>query len=233
MPQERNFFAVWVPPHYKSGRVMVAVPGTSGSPYEALKDEIPKAGEFDYMAVAIHWNYPKRGGFLNAKDLYRNILQMLTYLQDRYGNDLSSVAYTGFSRGAAISYEVAYLDADSEKIFDLFIAHSGGIPKDFRVEAKNSEATPDRFFYDLANHQLGEHPLQGTKFFLYSGDQDESWGITMSEQVEYASQLIKENGGEVVEYVRDPQGTHAGFLYTPEINEKAIRHFMELTPGKS
>lgn len=69
--------------------------------------------------MAVSW-FSRERGFFAAQDLYRNILQALNFIREKTGNDLSSVAYTGFSRGAAVSYEVASLDAKSEKIFDLF-----------------------------------------------------------------------------------------------------------------
>ncbi len=230
MPAERNFFAYWVPPDFRSGRIIVAVHGTGGNPYEELKDEIPMAEKFDYLVVAINWYSPQKG-FLSAKDLYRNILYSLDYIKEHYQNNLESVAYIGFSRGGAVSYEVAYLDAQTDRLFDIFIAHSGGIPKDFRIEARNPLSRADRFFRDLAANKLGPEPLKGTKFFLYSGDLDESWGLKMSEQMGYASELIERNGGRVVEWVRKAGGNHAGFRKDRSINEKAIRHFIDLTSG--
>jgi predicted esterase len=227
-PEENNFFAYWVPPNYRSGRVMVAIHGTGGNPYEELKDEIPMAEEFDYLVVAVNWFSPKKGYF-KARDLYRNILEALDYVKGEAGIDLDAVGYIGFSRGGAISYEVAYLDAQDEKIFDLFIAHSGGIPEDFKVEARNPGAAADAFFSNLAQEKLGPNPLEGTKFFLYSGDKDESWGLRMSRQMDYASTLITRNGGQVVEWVRKPDGSHAGLRMDRSINRKAVRHFIKLT----
>lgn len=232
MPAEQTFFTYWIPPDYKSGRIVVSVHGTGGNPYIAIRDEIGDAGKFDYLAVAISW-FSKERGFFPAKDVYRNILQALDFVRSEFGNDLSAVAYIGFSRGAAISYEVAHLDAAGENVFDLFISHSGGIPLDLRIEALNPDSKPDPFFSWLTNGEPGSEVFKGKKFFLYSGDKDESWGPTMSRQVEHAKQLIEGGGGEVLEWVRDSEGGHAGFLRDPAIKEKALRYFIDLTPRGS
>lgn len=228
-PRKNNFFAYYIPPNFSSGRIMVAVHGTGGNPYEELKDEISLARKFDYMVVAMNW-FKQDTQYFKAKDLYGDILQALDYIQKQTGNDLTRVGYIGFSRGSAISYEVAYLDARTERMIDLFISHSGGIPKDFKVEAKSRDAQADEFFAQLANGRLGEAPMKGTQFFLYSGDQDEQWGLEMSQQMAYAKELIEKNGGRVLEWVRRPDLGHAGLRLDRSINEKAVRYFMEATP---
>ena len=225
---ENNYFAFWIPGTAKGKRIMIAVHGTGGNPYEELKDELPLAKHFDYIVVAVNW-FTRERGYFEARDLYRNILKALEFIRSEYDNDLSQVGYIGFSRGSAIAYEVAHLDAKTENLMDLFICHSGGIPRDFRIEAKSANSHPDDFFYKLANGSLGADALKGEKFFLYSGDKDANWGATMSDQMQYASDLIKNSGGQVMEWVRDPNGTHAGLRTQPYINEKAIRWFIQIT----
>ena len=228
-PKENNFFVYYVPPDYKSGRVMVAVHGAGSNPYDELMAEIPMAKQFDYLAVAVNWGKPG-SGVMNADALYRNIQMALAYLQKKESNSLEKVAYIGFSRAAAVSYEIAYLDAHKWHLFDLFIAHSGGIPADYRVEPKRAGAEPDAFLVKLVQGRLGPAPLKETAFFLYSGDKDEDWGLRMSEQVENAEKLITQNGGTVVERVRRTDLGHAGLRSDPSINEKAVRAFIERTP---
>ncbi len=233
MPEEDTFFTYWVPPHYQSGRIVVSVHGTGGNPYIAIRDEFKTAEEYDYIAVAVSWFSPGRG-FYKAQDLYRNILEALSFIQTKYKNDLSSVAYIGFSRGSAVSYEVAYLDAHGENLIDLFISHSGGMPRDYKVEAKKSNAGTDSFFEQLGEDKLGPDVFKGKKFFLYSGDKDEAWGggNGMSKQMEYAKQLIETHEGQVLEWVRDPNGGHMGLLKNPEIKAKALHYFLDLTSKK-
>ena len=107
------------------------------------------------------------------------------------------------------------------------------MPLDLRVEAKNPDSKTDPFFSGLVNGQLGKEVFKGKKFFLYSGDRDESWGLTMSRQLEHAKQLIEAHGGQVLEWVRDPEGGHLGLIKNPAIKEKALRYFVDLTSGSS
>lgn len=230
MPEEKTFFTYYIPPGWKSGRIIVSVHGTGGNPYIAIRDEFETAKQYDYLAIAVSWFSPDRG-FYKGKDLYRNILQALQFIQQKTGSDLSKVAYIGFSRGSAVSYEVAYLDAHGENLIDLFISHSGGIPSDYRVEGKNPNAGEDDFFKLLGENQLGPDVFKGKKFFLYSGDKDQAWGGNngMSKQMGYAKELIESHKGQVLEWVRDPNGGHMGLLTHPEIKAKALNYFIELT----
>ena len=230
LPEERNFFAYWVPENYRSGRVVVAVHGTGGTPYEELKDEIPMAKQLDYMVVAVNWFSPKEG-FLTPEELYRQILLALDVIRETEHNDLKSVAYIGFSRGSAVSYEVAFLDLNAEHVFDCFIAHSGGIARNLKTEFMNSKAEPDPFLVKLSSGALGKEPLKGAQFFLYSGDLDVTQGQSMSDKMAYASELIEKNGGKVLEWVRRPDLGHGGLRQDRSIHEKALRYFMELTPA--
>ena len=230
LPEENNFFAYWAPENYHSGRVVVAVPGTGGSPYEELKDEIPMAAKFDYLVVAVNWFSPQKG-FFSAEELYRQILFALNYIRETEGNDLRSVAYIGFSRGSAVSYEVAYLDNQSEHIFDYFIAYSGGIARNLKTEFMNPDAQPDPFLVKLTSGALGNAVFASTKFFLYSGDRDVTEGQSMTDKMAYAAELIEKNGGKVLEWVHSPNLGHQGLRQDRSINEKAIRYFIELTPS--
>ena len=229
MPEENTFFTYYIPPNYRSGRILISVHGTGGNPYIAMQDELDDAQKYDYLPIALSW-FSEEKGFFKAEDLYRNILQALDFIRSETGNDLSKVAYVGFSRGSAVSYEIAYLDAKSENVIDFFISHSGGVPTDLRVEAKNPNSKPDPFFTGLTEGTLGAEIFKGEKFFLYSGDKDEQWGPKMSLQLENAKNLIEKNGGEVLEWVRDPEGGHLGFIRSPELKEKAIRYFIRETP---
>lgn len=226
---EGSFLVEWVPSRWDQGRVLVALHGTGGSPYEEVKDEIPLAREFGYAVVAVHWFDEDERRFFDAPKLHRVVERALASFRTRHPTDLSRVALCGFSRGGAVSYEMAWLDRQGEKRFDLVIAHSGGIPLDL-VVAPGEGRREDAFFADLMTGRLGEDALAGTRFFLYSGDRDEEWGVEMSRQMEHAERLIESSGGEVVERIRDPEGSHMGYRKDREVAEKAIRHFLRLTP---
>ncbi len=226
---EGTFFAYWVPPEWTAGRVLVAVHGTGGSPYEEIRDEIPLAREFGYLVVAVHWFDGAARSFFGTKKLHPVIARALDHLHAARGADHERVAVCGFSRGGAVSYELAWLDRMGSKRFDLVIAHSGGISLDNRIAPREGGAV-DPFLDDLTSGRLGDDALAGTRFFLYSGDRDENWGTGMSEKMAHAQEVIERTSGEVVERVRDPDGGHLGYRQDRRIAERAIGHFLRLTP---
>jgi hypothetical protein len=226
--EDKSFAALWTPPDYRSGRIMVLLPGTSGTPYEAIKDELAMARKYDYMVAGIQWRDDDTKQFFDARDVYPLIERTLRHAAAHDKADLSKVALSGFSRGGAISYEVAWIDAQSNRHFKLIICHSGGIPAD-AVVAPRESSKPGKFLSDLNTGKLGAESMKGCNFFLYSGDKDEQWGGRMSENMANATKVLPLAGAIVVEWVRDPNGGHMGYFRTPEIHEKAIRHFLRLT----
>jgi predicted esterase len=229
---EHSFAALWTPTNFRSGRIMILLPGTGGTPYEGMKDELSLARKYDYMVAGVQWRDRDTQQFFDAETVYRLVDRTLRHAAAHDKADLSKVALSGFSRGGAISYEVAWLDAQSNRYFKLIIAHSGGVPLDAVVAPRESRH-PGHFFSELNAGKLGPDAMKGCNFFLYSGDKDEQWGGKMSEKMENATKVLPLAGANVVEWVRDPNGGHMGYFKTPEIHEKAIRHFIRLTGGES
>ncbi|EKD50082.1 MAG: hypothetical protein ACD_62C00658G0001 [uncultured bacterium] len=228
-PEDHSFAVLWVPPEVTQGRIMVLLHGSQGTPYEEIKDELAMAQKYKYLLVGIQWHDRQTDRYYPASQVYRIIDKTLQYVKKKYSNDLSRVAFSGFSRGAAVSYELAYFDLTHRKFFDLFIAHSGGIATDL-VVAPGENPHPDDFLKNFVSGRLGKAPFVGGRFFLYSGDEDESWGIKMSLYVENAKQKITQAGGEVVECVREAHGKHMGYRLNTAVHERSIRHFIRLTP---
>ncbi|MBS4097136.1 MAG: hypothetical protein KGZ83_09930 [Sulfuricella sp.] len=229
LPDEESYAVYWQPSSMQQGRVMVAVHGTDGTPYAELKDEIEFGTKYGYAVLGILWQNQRTKSYYSATQVYRIIHKALQHVKERYGNDLSRVAYVGFSRGSAVSYETTYLDRMGYRYFDLTISHSGGIPTSLAV-APTSSSDPDLFFSNLTYGRLGSNPLAGTKFFLYCGEKDEQWGTEMCKQFDNANSLIQKNGGTVVEFIRDADGTHAGYRANSAYHEKGVSQFISATP---
>jgi len=230
--EERSFAAIWTPRDYPSGRVMVLLHGTGGTAYDELKDELPAARQHGYMLIALQWLHRETGRSLDAPVVYRLIDRALHYAAERHGANLNKVALCGFSRGGAISYEVAWRDAQEHRHFRLVICHSGGVPAD-AVVASGESWHPDQFFGRLNSGQLGANGLQGVNFFLYSGDRDEEWGTRMSEQMAHTQRVLTRAGATVLEWAHDENGGHMGFRANSQIHEKAVGYFLRLTTQSS
>lgn len=226
LPEEESFFAFYVPATVQKNRIMVVVHGTDGTPYEEIKDEREYADQYGYIVLGIQWLNKTTGDYASGKSVYRIIGKGLDHLKRLHGNDLARVAYVGFSRGAAVSYETTWRDLQDRKLFDLTISHSGGIPLSLNATPKASD-DPDVFFSDLVN---GRVSMSGSKFFLYCGEKDEQWGTEMCQQINYAKTQIESHGGTVTRLIDDPVGKHAGYRVNPEYHSAGVQAFIDATP---
>lgn len=227
LPEEESFFAFYVPATVQQNRIMVVVHGTDGTPYEEIKDEREYADQYGYIVLGIQWLNKSTGTYASGTSVHRIIGKALDHLKRQYGNDLARVAYVGFSRGSAVSYETTWRDLQDRKLFDLTISHSGGIPLTLQV-AQGEE--PDVFFGDLVNGRLGATAYSGSKFFLYCGEKDEQWGAEMCQQINYAKTQIEKYGGSVVRLIDDPDGKHAGYRTNAAYHTAGVQAFIDATP---
>jgi|CXWL01.1.fsa_nt_gi hypothetical protein len=228
LPEEESFFAVYTPGVVQKTRVMVVVHGTDGTPYEELKDEVDYANQYGYVVLGVQWHNKAADTYATPKSVYRTIGKALDHLKRTTGNDLTRVAYVGFSRGSAISYEVSWRDRESRKLFDLTVSHSGGIPTELPVAPQGDD--PGVFYNALTKGTLGGAPMSGTKFFLYCGEKDEQFGAQMCQWVNNAKTLIERNAGSVVRLIDDPVGKHAGYRANPSNHTAGVQAFIDATP---
>ncbi|MDD5255063.1 MAG: hypothetical protein PHR11_03310, partial [Candidatus Omnitrophica bacterium] len=226
LPEEGRFLVFFIPSERSADNVMVLLHGTGGTAYDEIADEIEMAAMYGYALMGVQWLDKKTGTYDSALKINRMIDKGLRFLQKEYGSRIRNVALCGFSRGSAISYEVAYLDKNSHRYFNLVIAHSGGIPFD-NVVARGESNQPDKFFSELTSGQLGQGCLSGIAFYLYAGEQDEQWGSRMAEYMQYTAEVITKNGGKVVRLIIDPDGRHAGYRLTKDYHEQAVKYFLK------
>lgn len=222
---EQSFAVLYRPTNYRSGRAMILLHGSNGTAYDEIKDELHAAQSHDYFLIALQWHDRKSNRYLTADQIHLLIGRSLHFVRARYGVDPRKVALCGFSRGAAVSFEVAWLDAQDQRNFRLVICHSGGIPREVRAPLRDESASPS-FFARINQGELGSDSYRGCHFFLYSGDRDEQWGREMSYQMEHATKVVPQAGGVIVKWIRDPRGGHAGYRRRSEYHEEAIRAFI-------
>lgn len=227
LPEEESFFVYWVPPSGSIEYAMVLLHGTGGTAYEELGDEMEMAGRYGYAIIGIQWLDKRSGRYFEARKVNRIMDKALRHLKKRFGEMPKKVALCGFSRGSAVSYEVAYYDRLSDKHLSLVIAHSGGIPTD-NVAAPGEKAGPGVFYDNLTSGKLGE-PYEGLRFFLYAGCKDEEWGTAMCEYMRYTKETLEKTGARVPVCIIDPDGAHAGYRRNPAYHEQAVRLFLSDT----
>lgn len=221
---EKTFFVVYIPQGFetqKTKRVLIAIHGSHGTAYPGIENELEMSKKYGYAIVAIQWWMGQGENYFPPQKVYGFINMALKYMKNKYDIDLSKCAYTGFSRGSAISYEITFLDKFLKKnFFALTISHSGGIPPDM----------PTQFFRELQKGTFGESPYKDAHFFMYAGLQDEEWGDKQGKFMQYTSKILQKYGATIEELIIDPFGTHGGYHKNKEYHERAIKKFMELTP---
>jgi predicted esterase len=227
IPSEERYAAVWKPEGYASNRILVLLHGTAGAAYDGMKDELDMAEAYDLMLVGVQWHDDRTNTYDTGDKIYRRIDRVLRYLHETDGVPLTKVALSGFSRGGAMSYEVTWRDLQSNRYFDLTIAHSGGVHPDGVIAPRESNV-PGVFLEKLLNDQLGPSPFAGSHFFLYAGMKDEQWDTRMAEYIAVARDLVTKGGGTVVECIIDPEGGHMGYLKNPEYHERSMKAFMQV-----
>lgn len=228
LPEEDSFFAIYRPANVQKDRVMVVVHGTDGTPYEEIKDEVAFADQYGYVVVGIQWLNKGTATYASPRAVYRMIGKALDHLRRTTGNDLSRVAYVGFSRGSAISYEVVWRDRLSRQLFDLSISHSGGIPTQLPYAPPVDD--PGVFYKGLTYGTLGSQPMKDSRFFMYCGEMDEQFGAQMCTWVNNAKTLIERAAGSVVRLIDDPLGKHAGYRMNASYHAAGVQAFIDATP---
>jgi surfactin synthase thioesterase subunit len=177
---------------------MVRLHGSAGTAYDELKDELPSARKHRCMVVALQWLDRATQCYLDAPVVYDLIERALHYSAAKRHADPDKAALCGFSRGGAVSYEVAWRDACQRHHFRMIICHSGGVPAD-AVVAPGETWRPDRFFSRLNREELAPSAMRGCNFFLYSGDKDGEWGLRMTQQMAWANHVLPLAGATVIE----------------------------------
>ncbi len=223
VPAIQTFFVLWVPEGYQSGsvrRVLTLAHGSRGSAYAEIDQELDPARQHGYALLAVQWWLPASDYYLEPDEVYALLSLALQYMQQHYATEPDRAAYSGFSRGAAISYEVTFYDRQAgTDYFALTISHSGGVPVD--------GGRP--FFEDLSNGLYGSQPFAGSRFFMYCGMQDEFWGTEQCEQMHNAESIVREYGATIEQFIEAPDGGHAGLRDNPDYHEQAIAAFLRLT----
>ncbi len=227
-PEDQDTFGVlWIPEH-PSGRILVLLHGTSGTPYPAVAEQLDLAKEYNITLFGVLWQDYKTHEYFPADQIYSVIDEGLQYINATYNMSPDKVALEGFSRGSAMSFETTYIDLAEKHYFDYVIAFSGGIAEDSLLEPKSSDV-PYSFFEDLQSGKLGDQVFAGTHFFLYCGMKDENWGTTMCDKMDNSQKWIEATGGEVVELVKDPNGVHRGLVLNEEYHRDSYEWFVDLT----
>lgn len=216
----KTYAVVWMPKS-KINKVLVLLPGTNGTPYDGLGDELAEAQKFGYGLVGLQWHNKETDTYMEPADVYTCLHAVLQYLRTNKNLSAEKFILQGFSRGSAISYEVTYLDQIGSNWFTATAALSGGVPVDSKLEVKSGKGA-DGFFLKLNTDKVSTSAYTNHHWFMYCGMEDEEWGTTMCDQISNAEMLVKKYGGIVDVIIKDPTGKHMGFRTNADTRKKYI-----------
>ena len=140
LPQNESFFVYWVPPDGSIDHVLVLLHGTGGTAYDELADELDLAQQRGYALVSLQWLNKRTEQYADGSTVNRWLDLAVRYLEERFGRKVGRVGLSGFSRGGAMSYEVAYRDRMGAQHVSFVIAHSGGIHPDGVIAPRESNS---------------------------------------------------------------------------------------------
>lgn len=225
-------FAVVYLPSGTPKRNLVLLPGTTGVAYAGIFDEMEAAEEMDTAVISLQWYDFATRTYADAATISQAIDAAYSALS---GKLAEKSVLRGFSRGGAMSFEVAALDAAGAKRFTGIANESGGVPKDGLIEAKDPTASRDQYeatFQFFSALTEGTAPLttfENQHFFLYCGLKDEEWGTEMCENMDRANTLVPKYGGTIDEFIRDPEGIHMGLIRDEEHYQTYLTWLRQVT----
>jgi len=217
-PDGRSFYVLWTPDGASPADVpwLVTLHGHGSWALDEFFLWQPYAEHRRLGIVAVQWWF---GGGEQAKDyydpyeLYPVVEKILRGLGARSRRNLLH----GFSRGAANTYALAFLDRRSgNRFFRLIIANAGGAAEDFPPNAA------------ISTGRYGPQAFEDTSWVLFCGEQDEHPDRDGCPAMRRTAQWLTEFRGSIELTIEDARAGHGGFHQNPAHVEESLRLFDRL-----
>lgn len=218
VPEQRTFFVYWLPDgfeRFEHRRVWVMLHGEGGNACDEVLRLRRTASAEGFGLVAVQWAR-EADDYMKPDAVYDAIRQALRFLERNHGVDAHRCAWLGFGRAATDC--LGYVVGDrigGERFFSMFVAVSGPIDVGRRVTR------------DMLAGRYGVRPLEGVRFYLWSGGADRG-GATAIRSRRSARQIGK-LGGDVTLRTASHAGLD-GFYYGLEFQRHAARLWRRTEP---
>ncbi len=199
-----RFFIFWAPEGWfesEDKKLVLTVHGGGGCAETVFELWNDLSEDHDYAIIALQTAEKGQGAeefikeehysFDSPETMYELIKETVSELGLYCDLDNTDIIYHGFSRGSAVSYEVALTDygEDGEQIFSAYIADSGGLPVEL---AEYLEKSQDSF--------------NGVHFWLYCSENDQDGD--RCEGMKFSEEILTQYGAVVDEFYINPIGGH-------------------------
>ncbi len=214
---ESYFYITWFPENWElitEKRLIVSLHGNGGCAEKNFNWWLKPAQEQGFAIAALQYaqqpgasNEPEDLDFMDAQEVYESIRTILDDLQMYAPLDETLIVYHGFSRGSALSFQMALMDRAPEGLgaFAAFISDSGG------GFAETNGEIPGYIQNAPTDAYLGAH------FWLYCGGKDHN-GRTCQD-MERMEKIIPTLGGVVDELYQFDPGGHGIFITAEKGNK--------------
>ena len=178
------------------------------------------AERYGFALLALQWWF---GGGEATSDYYQpnEMYPLLAALLKEKGIPAGTALFTGFSRGAAVSYALTALDANrGGRYFGLTLSNAGGAASGY---------PPNR---EIAAGTYGSKPFNGVKWAMYCGELDPDPTINGCPAMNEAKAWVEQYGATVVLFIDDPKGTHGGFMLNAGNVDSAVAAFAAILAAR-
>jgi len=208
---ESYFYIVWFPENWvpdENHHLIVTLHGNGGCAEKTFTWWRELGRNNGYAVAALEYaqqpgesSEPEDLDFMDTGEIYEDLRTMLEDLKAHCPLENVPVVYHGFSRGSAISFDIAFRDAspDGMHAFSTFIADSG-------TALSTNNGRPPDYFQDASHNAY-----QGVHFWLYCGGRDHG-GQTCT-GMEKMLDLLPHYGATVDEFYTYPPGGHGIFVH--------------------
>ena len=206
-PDEKSYYVIWRPENFdeENGIYLVTLHGHDGQATRDFEVFYPAVKEHGFALISLQWQLDSETYYL-PHEIYKNLMLIFANENVKPGR----VVLEGFSRGSANSYGVTLFDNLSHQYFALTIANSGHAGMDFPLYA------------EINGGKYGEDVFAGTRWIFYCGELDTS-GDDNCEIIEESKNWVESLGGEVLLFMRDPNGDHGGMTINKENLENVLQ----------
>lgn len=209
----KSFAAVYSPSDHPS-RWIVSLHGHDGFATDDIAVWSRHLEGRDVGLVALQWwrgKGERMQDYLTPPEIYRAIDELLPEL----GASPGDVLLHGFSRGSAVIYAVAALDAAHKRYFSTIIASSGAVQLDYPPSG------------EIEKGRFGEKPFGGQNWITSCGERDQNPERDGCPAMRRTAEWIKGKGGNVALQIEDPDGGH-GALVTNSANAKRVLDYFTI-----